>query len=203
MTDEVQRRAFDPFFTTKGAHGNGLGLSSVSGILRDLGGAIQLTSRVGEGTCFTIELQAWSGEMSGADAAQGPAPAAKRAYNLLIVDDNQTALENLREILEALDQRVVAVDTGAAAVRALSGEAIDAGNTDLGMPEVNGWEVARTALERHPGVPVILCTGWSDEIDEQDLRQRGLWRLLPKPYSMKQIEDAIRDIGARAQATAA
>ncbi len=199
MDEEIQRRAFDPFFTTKGAHGSGLGLSVVTGILRRLGGAIQLWSKPGEGSRFTIELQAWSGQVREESAARAPKPNALQTFNLLIVDDNQTALENLREMLEALDQRVVAVDTGAAAVRSLSVDAFDAVITDLGMPEVNGWEVARSALERHPGLPIILCTGWSDEIDETDLRKRGLWRLLPKPYSMKQIEQALRELGERMQ----
>ncbi|MFN8178621.1 MAG: response regulator [bacterium] len=193
MDEDTQRRAFDPFFTTKGTRGTGLGLSTVAGVVRQLGGKVQLQSRRGEGTRITIELQAWSGARH--EAAQAPeTAAADQRMSCLVVDDNETALDNLREMLEMFGQRVVAVDTGAAAVKLLARETFDVVITDLGMPDVNGWQVAASAQQSRPGLPVILCTGWSDEIDPAALRERGVSRLLPKPYTMSQLESALRGL---------
>jgi CheY-like chemotaxis protein/anti-sigma regulatory factor (Ser/Thr protein kinase) len=194
MDDETQRRAFDPFFTTKGAGGSGLGLSSVVGIVRRLGGQVHLESVPGEGSRFTLELKQWLGKAPGRPSPSREILLSLRSFDCLLVDDNKMALDNLRQAMELLGQHVTTLDSGAAACQMLSERRFDLVITDLGMPEVNGWEVARCAQRNGAAVRLVLCTGWGDELEQSELEAHGVWRLLPKPYQVDQVQDLLRDL---------
>jgi signal transduction histidine kinase/CheY-like chemotaxis protein len=209
---DILRRVFDPFFSTKGVKGNGLGLSIVSGIVKRFGGEVQVQSVVGEGSRFTVLLRPWeervdavslAAERPGAAAARpGTAPGVPEAapevvpISCLIADDNSTALENLREILESLGHRVTALETGRGAVDALREGRFQIVITDLGMPEVNGWDVARAARKAEGSPPVVLCTGWGDTLDPAEIRARGVWQALTKPYTLRQVERILEELPA-------
>ena len=204
MAPEVVRRVFDPFFSTKGVKGNGLGLSIVSGIVKRFGGDVQVTSAPGEGSQFTLLLRHWeeSSATPAPPAVERPDMAIHRAVTCLIADDNTTALANLREILEALGHRVTALETGSAAVDALRQGHFELVITDLGMPEVNGWEVARAARAADGSPPVVLCTGWGDTLDPSEFRARGVWKSLTKPYTVAQIERIFEGLPAASRPAA-
>lgn len=194
MTEETRRRAFDPFFTTKGSRGNGLGLSSALGIVRGLGGDISIESQAGRGSCFTLDLPRWKGAhiVKVIDPAQAT-PAGR--LGCLIVDDNGTALDNLRQILDHLQQRVTAVDTGQQACEIASARDFDLIITDLVMHDVDGWQVAGAARSRNPSARIVLCTGWADQLDPARVAEAGIWRVLAKPYTMDQIQELLQAAG--------
>lgn len=196
MAPEVVRRVFDPFFSTKGVKGNGLGLSIVSGIIKRFGGEVQVTSTPGKGSQFTVMLRSWEdGSAAPTATAANLIPVARHSIvACLIADDNTTALENLREILEALGHRVTALETGRAAVDALREGHFDLVITDLGMPEVNGWDVARAAQLADGSPKVVLCTGWGDTLDPSEIHARGVWQSLTKPYTVSQIEHILEGL---------
>ena len=108
-----------------------------------------------------------------------------------MVDDEDEVRRALADIL-ALDGHVpVECPDGMAALRALETETFDLVLTDLGMPGIGGWEVARAVKQRHPGVPVGLVTGWGDSIDAADAARRGIDLLLSKPFQIQELREAL------------
>ena len=185
MPEAVRRRALDPFFTTKGVKGSGLGLSMVYGIVSRHGGALLLESREGVGTIVTVRLPV---------AAQAPAPPAEAALppagrrgRLVVVDDEEALADVLAEILRLQGHEVAVFTEPQRALDHLAGAGADLLFTDLGMPELSGWDVTRHALALHPGLPVILVTGWGQQIEPAQVRARGVAALVAKPYRMEEI----------------
>ena len=162
MPEDVRRRVFDPFFTTKGLGGTGLGLSVVYGIMERHGGRIEVESTPGRGTTFNLQFQA-------VDAAQGPshAPPARQAVSarrLLVIDDEDAVRQTLAQLLLTAGHQVLEAPSGAVGLRALDQAPVDCVLTDLGMPEMVGWEVARRIKARRPDLPVVLLTGWGEQV---------------------------------------
>jgi len=192
MTDAVRRRAFDPFFTTKGFHGTGLGLSVVYGIMERHGGRIELTSAPGQGTTVSLRFRPVS------EAAQSPttrsAPPSLPPRRVLLVDDDASVRRTLAGLLRASGHNVLEAESGAAALRALETEPVDLVFTDLGMPEVTGWDVARAAKARRPDLPVILLTGWGDQVAGEAPADTAVDRVLTKPVPRSTVLGVIADL---------
>ena len=146
MPPEVKSRLFDPFFTTKGKAGTGMGLAVSFGIVRRHNGAIEVESEVGSGTTFRISLPlapvATNVDALGFTSAECSLD--KRKVRVLVVDDEASVREVLTDSLRAEGCEVVAAENGQAALEiydAHQGE-FDAVFTDIGMPDMNGWELA-------------------------------------------------------------
>jgi PAS domain S-box-containing protein len=160
MAREVTAHAFEPFFTTKAVsgHGVGLGLATVYGIVTNARGKIELASEPGQGTTVTVLLPAVrraSDEQPSASAPRG------RGETVLVVEDADAVRVLTGRILYAAGYQVVSVESGAVALERL--DAADILVTDVVMPGISGVELAITARERRPGLPVVFVSGYTGD----------------------------------------
>jgi CheY-like chemotaxis protein len=191
--DEATRsRLFEPYLTTRGdAGGHGLGLAVVHGIVTAGGGTISVESAPGRGATFDVSLPI----LDQAPALPPPAPRALGGRErLLLVDDEPLVRAAHRRVLTSLGY-VVAVASDAEEALALLRAApsgFDLVVTDMAMPGMSGFELARLWLREQPGARVLLCTGFSEDVDEASARAAGLKGLLLKPVSREDLDGAIR-----------
>ncbi len=184
MIEEVRRRVFDPFFTTKVEKGTGLGLSLVYGIVTRHGGEIDVRSRPSEGSVFTIRLPI--GRPIPEPPPPGP-PSTMPLARILVIEDEERVRETLEDLLSQQGHAVVACADAQTGLARFEAEPFELVFTDLGMPKLSGWEVARAVKLRRPGTPVVLVTGWGDQIDPAEARDRGVDFLVPKPFQSGEV----------------
>ena len=190
MSAEVRRQAFDPFFTTKGARGTGLGLSVVYGIVSRHGGRVRIDSRENMGTTVTLHLPVFSGRPSARVPEVGHVDVGNQ--RILVVDDEEVLAQMLADILRLQGDHTVEVMTDArAALDRVAAEPPDLLFTDLGMPVLSGWELAAQARALHPGLPVVLVTGWGHQLDPEQVRAAGVVGVVAKPYRIEDIRKAV------------
>ncbi len=187
MPPRVVERAFEPFFTTKEVgKGTGLGLSQIHGFAAQAGGRAEIESREGAGTTIRILLPVTDEPLP--PPADGTAPAAlPRGCRVLLVEDNQQVREFAHDLLTDLGCRVVAAQDAGTALERLEAEEVDLVFTDVVMPGTSGVELARTIRRKMPGLPVLLATGYSEEL----LKNDHDFRVLPKPYDGRSLTEAI------------
>ncbi len=193
---------FEPFFTTKDVgKGTGLGLSQVYGFARGSGGDARVESVLGRGATVSIYLPRSEKPLAPfAPAEPAAAPAETGVGKILLVEDDPAVAAMVSEMLKDLGYEVRHVSAAAAALEALEGEpGFDLMFSDMVMPgEMDGIELAREVGRRRPDLPVLLTTGFSPAAAAA---QREGRRLLPKPYSIEGLSEAVRSaLGARRQA---
>ena len=190
MDEETTRRLFEPFFTTKGDGGTGLGLSVVYGIVQRHGGTIEVVTHPGAGTSMGLTFPLAAAPQAPATAKA--APSALPALDVIIVDDEEPVREVLRDIALALGQRVTACASGDEALSALRPGAFQLVITDLGMPGMTGWELAKRVREVDPAVTIVFVTGWGEGLDRRAGGEAGADLVLAKPFSVEDLASAIR-----------
>lgn len=193
ISDIIKNRIFEPYFTTKPVgEGTGLGLSVVHGIVKDLGGAIMVNSRPGEGSQFKVFLpKVVEGEKIECNTIEGDLIQGKG--RVLIVDDELMIAETTGEMLESLGYQV-SIETDS--IKALerfrdSPDQFDLLLTDMTMPHLRGDQLATAILEIRSGFPVIVCTGFSELMDEEQAQKIGIQHYLMKPVSWKELTNKI------------
>jgi two-component system, cell cycle sensor histidine kinase and response regulator CckA len=192
MSDDVRRQAFEPFFTTKGpGQGMGLGLSICQGIAEQIGGGIAVRSTVGEGTSVHVYLP--FAAVAPTTVARRPATSARTGRVVLLVEDEADVRNIVAEILRRAGHVVHAVDGMAAAEAALDAltTPLDLLLSDLVLPGVNGLEVARRVRLRHPDLPVLFMSGYSENVFAGG---QTVDHLLQKPFSARRLLDTIADL---------
>ena len=190
MTEEVRGRVFDPFFTTKGSRGSGLGMSVAYGIVKRHGGKISVESEIRRGTAVTVFLQSASGDPA-RETKKRPRSEAVLPARILVVDDEEVFGRVFEEMLSECGHVVCVARSGSEAVRRFAESSFDLVFTDLGMPEMSGWEVARSIKELKPGTPVVLLTGWGARVAEDELSESNVDMVLSKPVRMEDLSLAI------------
>jgi PAS domain S-box-containing protein len=193
MSDEVQKRIFDPFFTTKGEHGTGLGLPVSYSIVKRHGGEVRVESQPGGGSTFTVTLPV------GIVVRSEPVPVARtngtRKGRILLVDNDPQVMTILSEMLADGGHQVTAALSGEEAVRAFAPGRFDLIITNLGMPGMNGWEVANRLRASDPRLPIIFITGWGmQEEDQARCRGLGVAALLFKPVRPAELHAAVEEV---------
>ena len=189
MDEDTLDRAFEPFFTTKvTGKGTGLGLSQVYGFASQSGGDVRITSLVGEGTTVTLLLPC-SGTPPAARAdAKADERQATRSAHVLLVEDNEEVGEFAEHLLAELGHQVRRVASGEEGlVLAITGQ-FDIVFSDVVMPGMSGLDLAAELAKAKPGLPVILTTGYSDEIARSGAGGRPV---ILKPYRPETLAAAI------------
>ncbi len=195
VAPEVLDRMFEPFFTTKKpGEGAGMGLAVVHGIVKSHSGAITVSSQLGEGTVFTIYLPRIIGPRQVMGEKQEPFP--KGTERILFVDDEAIQVRAMNRLLKYLGYRVVGLSDGSKALEVFHRRpgAFDLVIMDQTMPHITGIELAREMLKIKPGLPVILCTGYSENLNEEEALASGVRTMMMKPFSMKEIAETIRRV---------
>ena len=168
MDGETVKRCIEPFYTSKGiGEGTGLGLSMVHGMMRQLGGALNIVSVPGQGTTMELWLSCSDEKAVKADIERAEPIVAARRSTILLVDDEELVRESTADMLDRLGYDVLQANNGASALELLAGStAIDALVTDYLMPGMTGRELAARARIDRPELPVLLITGYTrlDEI---------------------------------------
>jgi len=196
MSPETLARIFDPYFSTKiGKGGTGLGLAVVHGIISLHKGHISVYSEPGQGTTFRLYLPKLE-ETNGTSAQEIPNVMQRGAERLLIVDDEAPLREVLQRILENIGYRVTAAVTPIEALARFTAapDDFDLLITDMNMPEMDGAELIRNIRALRPNLPIILCTGFSETMNEKATRALGRARYLLKPVTQKELHEAIRSL---------
>jgi CheY-like chemotaxis protein/anti-sigma regulatory factor (Ser/Thr protein kinase) len=195
MDEHTRRRCLEPFYTTKGERGTGLGLAMVYGAVQRLDGDLEIDSALGKGTTFRLIFPAM--EPATAAPAASAMPVAVPPLRILIIDDDPVILDSMRLVLELDGHTVTAANDGRAGVETFktaheAGEAFAVVITDLGMPYMDGHEVARAIKTMSGNTPVILLTGWGRRISgsEQDL-PANVDRTLDKPPKLPELREAL------------
>jgi signal transduction histidine kinase len=191
MSDEVRRRALEPFFTTKGPGGVGLGLSVAHGILQRHRGDLQIESTAGQGTTVTFRLPSAAPPA----ASETPQPPAITPRRILLIEDEAAVRDALADALSAHGHTIVPCDGGRDGLARLeAGERVDLVLSDLGMPDLTGWDVARVVRERWPGVPVALITGWGPKPEATPAQLECVEFVLAKPFAVETLLLAIEKV---------
>ncbi len=195
MAEDVRERIFEPFYTTKGAHGTGLGLAVSYGIIERHGGHFSVESEPGQGTTFEIDLPAVdSTELIKRErAALREIP----SMNILVVDDEEFVRETLADMLTMLGHTVKTVEGGREALRELTAGNFDLVFTDLSMPEMDGWEVAREIRHRRPEMNIILVTGHGAGTAVAPDDKNLVNGIIGKPFDFDQVSEIIGQVNQK------
>ena len=198
MDDKTRERIFDPFFTTKEmGRGYGLGLASVYGIIKGHHGFVDVHSQKGKGSTFFFYLPKAEGG-GGLDRQEiQPKEAILRGQEtVLFVDDEQTIIEVMQDILEALGYRVLTANSGEEAVtiyNSMKGK-IDLVILDVIMPGMGGMETFEAIKAINPDVKVILSSGYSVNHVAKEIMERGCRAFIQKPFNIETISKKVRDV---------
>ncbi len=187
MDPETVARIFEPYFTTKhGGDGTGLGLATVHGIVSLYEGAIHVDSSPGSGTTFTILLPVCPGDAVIPDLADEQCMLQHGNHaRILVVDDEESITKMIETTLTWLGYRVEAFTSSIKAYETFKEdpERYDAVITDQTMPTMPGTELARRLLEIRPGIPIIMCSGYSASVDTDGAKALGIREYLMKPIA--------------------
>ncbi|MGE3161400.1 MAG: ATP-binding protein [Burkholderiales bacterium] len=191
MDEATLARVFEPFFTTKEiGKGTGLGLSLVYGIVTDSGGAIDVSSRPGHGSRFTIYLPRVENPSALADAAAAPLPRG-HGERVLVVDDEEALVAVTSEVLKNIGYEPVACADGAAALAAFEGGRIDAVVADEVMPGMSGTQLALALRRRRAELPIVLVSGYTGPMLSERALAVGVTEILRKPFQSREIAGAL------------
>jgi hypothetical protein len=196
MTEEVRQQVFDPFFTTKAqGAGTGLGLATVYGVVTQGGGHVRVESAPGRGATFHVYLPAAVGPAEEATPPPPAAPALPRGAIALVVDDSALPRAVIARTLrgQGLEVREAGdADEALAAARAL-GRPLDLLVSDVVMPGLAGPVLAERLRALHPGVRVVLVSGYSDQAVDLSLLGGGA-RFLGKPFTSAELLATVADV---------
>ena len=196
MSAEVLSRIFEPYFTTKPVgEGSGLGLAVVHGIVASHGGATEVRSAVNQGTTIVVRLPACGTPPDENAPLNPPVPPARGHGKILLVDDEPMVLTLERRILVRLGYEVSCASGGPEALAQLRAEPgrFDLVITDQTMPQMSGLALLAIIQRENPGMPVIICSGYSHNLDHESARRAGATALLPKPFEVAELSAAISD----------
>jgi PAS domain S-box-containing protein len=195
MEPGVMQRIFEPYFTTKSVgEGTGMGLAVVHGIVKKHGGAVTVQSEPGKGSTFQVYFPGTGKEAIAGKDITLPGFVPKGHERILFVDDEESVGDIVKHMLEHLGYQVVVKFNGLEALELFKSgpDQFDMIITDMIMPKMTGTELAKEILNIKPGFPVIICTGFSEKIREQELQSLNIETLLLKPLIRQEVAQVIR-----------
>ena len=194
IAPQVIERIFDPFFTTKEVGvGTGLGLSLVHGIVTDLGGGIDVQSKVGDGSSFTVYLP-WNTTMPAPEPVQ-ESVVGGGGETVLLVDDEEALVRLGEEMIAGLGYEPIGFTSSTAALEAFRAtpERFDAVLSDESMPDMTGSELARAIREIRGDIPIVLMSGYVTAALTHRARDAGVLDVLAKPLVARDIARSLAD----------
>ena len=196
MSQDVQQNIFEPFYTTKGDTGTGLGLSQVYQFVQQSQGAIQVSSRVGQGTSFVLYLPRSHARPEVATVIAEPEAIDYAGGHTVLVVEDEKPLNNLaRTILSNNGYTVLTAFNGQEALKVLANNSVDIMLSDIIMPGMNGYQLAELVRQRYPRIKIQLVSGYDNNMDLTSVDSELQRRLLPKPYTSTQLLTSIRQLG--------
>jgi PAS domain S-box-containing protein len=195
IPSDVRGRMFDPYFTTKEKGvGTGLGLAVVHGIVKKSNGTIRVESEIGSGSVFHVYLP--QVDLSASKQVEHPTIPRGGSERILFVDDEKMLVEVGEQILRRLGYDVVSRTSPLEALELFKARPkdFDLVISDQTMPGLTGDALARELMKLNPGIPVILCTGYSQMIDQRRAKEKGIRALVMKPILISEIAGAIRAV---------
>jgi len=198
MTPDIVARAFDPFFTTKPiGMGTGLGLSMVFGFVRQSGGQARIYSELGQGAMVCLYLPRHHGQAENAElpAELAGAPRAEQGETVLVVDDEPTVRMLVTEVLEDLGYTAIEAADGTAGLQVLQSDVrIDLLVTDVGLPGMNGRQLADAARVGRPDLKVLFITGYAENAVLSHGHLDPGMHVLTKPFAMEVLASRIKNL---------
>jgi len=197
MDETTRARIFDPYFTTKQpGEGTGLGLSTVHGIVRSHEGAITVHTQPGNGAAFCVFLPIHTGAASATDEETAHRLFPRGVERILLIDDEEQVLELQKKLLERLGYAVKARTSSVEAFEAFRAapDNFDLVITDQTMPYLTGDQLAKRILAIRPGMPIILCTGFSETLTDERAKAIGVREYIHKPIIAHEVAVCVRRV---------
>ncbi|MDF1594043.1 MAG: PAS domain S-box protein [Desulfobacterales bacterium] len=188
-------RIFDPYFTTKGlGEGTGLGLSVIQGIVKTHNGAVTVNSEPGKGTVFEVLFPVSEDEMKPEPQASNALPAGNE--KILFIDDEASILNLAKKSLEKQGYQVEAKNDPVEALELFRAnpDRFDLIITDMTMPKMTGDKLTKEILGIRPGMPIILCSGYSDRINAEKAAALGIRKYIEKPLNLSDFVSTVRKV---------
>jgi PAS domain S-box-containing protein len=195
MDEETKRRIFEPFYTTKFT-GRGLGMSAVLGIIKSHGGALQLSSRPGQGTTFKVYLSVQNIDSGNEENTCAPVPLSqwKGSGTILLVEDEDQVRYIAKAILQKIGFSVLEAVNGKEALELYQRNANDIAlvMTDMGMPIMDGYELFHELRKRNPELPIIVSSGYGDAEIGSRIGAENIAGIISKPYGPDQLREVLK-----------
>ena len=195
MTIAVKDKIFDPFFTTKGVdEGTGMGLATVQGVLKVLGGMIKVDSVLGQGTTFELYFPTVSEPVI--EALPNNLDLPRGAEKILFIDDDEMLVQLGEMMLSEVGYRVVTMTESTEALKLFTANSdyFDLVITDQTMPNLSGIDLIQELLKIRPDLPIILCTGFSTKVDKDEAKKLGVKAFGMKPLDMPNFLQEVRRV---------
>ncbi|MDA3833316.1 MAG: ATP-binding protein, partial [Spirochaetales bacterium] len=192
---DIIDKIFDPYFTTKEvSKGTGMGLAIIHGIMKEYGGAITAESQLGKGSTFHVYFPVVARDAIPATKESKDLPHGKE--RILFIDDEEFLAQMGQDMLERLGYHVTIRQSSLEALATFQNtpKAFDLVITDQTMPAMTGADLARRMLQIRPDIPIILCTGYSNLIDEDSAKVLGIKEFALKPFTKDVIAKLIRKV---------
>jgi PAS domain S-box-containing protein len=191
----IKDKIFDPFFTTKGPQSTGLGLSVCYGTINRHRGTITAESVEGEGSTFILTFPAAENATEGEVRKENIIPIRKEQEKarILVIDDEESVRELLRDILTDASHEVEVAGDGKEGIALFRDKEFDMVFTDLGMPVMSGWEVAEKVKSINEKVPIALITGWNVSLEASELNDKRINLVIQKPFKIEEILHLVQE----------
>ena len=197
MEEKVINRIFEPYYTTKQKNGGtGMGLAVVHGIVKSHGGVITVYSKPGKGSTFNVFLPKFESAEGAEEAQIRREKIQKGKEHILFIDDEPAIVDIGKGMLEHLGYTVQVRTSpieALSAFRALS-DKFDLIISDMTMPKMTGDELAKELMAIRPDIPIILCTGFSEHMNEEKAKAIGVRKFVMKPFIMREMAEAVRQV---------